>query len=73
MIPISLFSFDTSQDELTSQGIRECKIITKLYQPVCHLPPWCQDLPLYLLKPSCFTTNCSQLTYCCSSLLPARL
>ena len=54
-IQLSLSYLGNSWDKLTSQVIRNCKISFKLSQAVFQQPPWFQDSPLHLLKPSGFT------------------
>ena len=49
-IKLSLSNLGNSLDQLTSQGIRNCKICFKLPKAVIQRPTWCQDPPLYILK-----------------------
>ena len=58
-IQFSLSYLGNSWDKLTSQGIRNCKISFKLPKAMLQRPPWCQDPPLLILKPSSFTLSCS--------------
>ena len=54
-IQLSLSYLANYWDKLTSQGIRNCKISFKLTKAAFQRPPWWQDPPLHLLKPSDFT------------------